>query len=227
MDALYNMLLNQFQAGKISRRTLIETLAVAVMSVYGAEKVAGSGSELLAAPVTAPVPPPDRPHLKAVLINHISYVCPDYRKARDFYSDLMGMKVVDERPDETNPQYGQCNLVFGTGTKEETPYGAPQGTPLTFLLPRSRNPNPPPSANGGAPRGGPQQQPAPSQVTIDHIGYTIADWDTRKVEEILKARGLKGPGGGPPQPDSPNSFHVIDQHGYRVQICGVGMTAFN
>src|SRR5215471_7122375 len=184
MDALINTVLNQFETGRISRRTAIETLAVAAMTVYGAEKFAGS--ELVAAPSAAISP--DRVHLDAVLVNHISYTCPDYRKARDFYADLMGMHVVDDRPDGTNPQFGQCNLLFGTGTKAETPYGAAAGTPLSFLLPRSRNPQ---GQQGGqraaatpngaaAQRGatgarGQQQQPE-SQVTIDHIAYTIADW---------------------------------------------------
>jgi catechol 2,3-dioxygenase-like lactoylglutathione lyase family enzyme len=228
MDALIHTILNQFETGKISRRTAIETLAIAAATVYGAEKFAGS--ELVAASSTA-ARPPDRVHLDAILVNHISYTCPDYRKARDFYADLMGMHVLADRPDASNPQYGQCNLLFGTGTKEETPYGAPAGTPLSFLLPRSRNPQGQPGGQRGAAgaaadaqrgaRGGqPQLQPE-SQVTIDHIAYTIADWDTKKVEEILKARGLN------PRPDTPNSFHVTDPHGYDLQISGVGMTAYN
>src|ERR1051326_34571 len=212
MDALIHTVLNQFETGKISRRTAIETLAVAAMTIYGAEKFAGS--ELVAAPSAAAIVP-DRVPLDALLVNHISYTCPDYRKARDFYADLMGMHVVDDRPDASNPQYGQCNLMFGSGSKSETPYGAPGGTPLSFLLPRSRNPQ---GQQGGL-RGG-NAQPE-SQVTIDHIAYTIADWDTKKVEEILKARGLN------PRPDTPNSFHVTDPHNYDLQISGVGMTAYN
>jgi catechol 2,3-dioxygenase-like lactoylglutathione lyase family enzyme len=224
MDALIHTVLNQFETGKISRRTAIETLAVAAMTIYGAETVAGS--ELVAAPSVTPSAP-DRVHLDTILVNHISYTCLDYRKARDFYADLMGMHVVDDRPDTTNPQFGQCNLLFGTGKKDETPHGAPAGTPLSFLLPRSRAPQGQQArsqtianTNGGAQRGpgGPQPE---SQVTIDHIAYTIADWDTKKVEEILKARGLN------PRPDTPNSFHVTDPHGYDLQISGVGMTAYN
>src|SRR5580765_5438179 len=104
MDALIHTVLNQFETGKISRRTAIETLAVAAMTIYGAETVAGS--ELVSASSRAAVPP-DRVHLDAILVNHISYTCPDYRKARDFYGDLMGMHVIDDRPDASNPQFGQ------------------------------------------------------------------------------------------------------------------------
>src|SRR5690348_3679621 len=117
MDALIHTVLNQFERGRISRRTAIETLAVAAMTIYGGEKLAGS--ELVAVPAASAIPP-DRVHLDTILVNHISYTCPEYRKARDFYADLMGMHVVDDRPDASNPQYGQCNLVFGTGGKSET-----------------------------------------------------------------------------------------------------------
>ena len=57
--------------------------------------------------------------------------------------------------------------------------------------------------------------------TVNHIAYTIADWDAKKVEEVLKARGLN------PRPDTPHSFHVMDPYGYDLQISGIGMTAFN
>ena len=217
MDAFINSMLNLFERGKLNRRKLIESLALAAVTVYSADKIAGS--EVVAAPSAAPLPP-DRVHLNAILVNHVSYTCPDYRKARDFYAEIMGMKVIDDRPDASNPQYGQCSLLFGTGTSKEAAYGAPAGTPLTFMLPRSRNPNPSNGNNAAAAAGQRGQQPE-SQVVIDHMAYTIADWDTKKVEEILKSRGLN------PRPDTPNSFHVADPHGYDLQICGIGMTAYN
>ena len=56
-----------------------------------------------------------------------------------------------------------------------------------------------------------------STATIDHIAYTIADWDKAKVEETLKAWGLN------PTPDGENSFHVKDPDGFDLQIAGVKM----
>ena len=216
MDGFIHSLLNEFETGKLSRRKLIETLTVAAMTAYAANTI--EGSELVAAPAAAP---PDRAHLNAILVNHISYACPDYRKTRDFYADLMGMVVSSDRPDASNPQYGQCSLVFGA--KGEKPFGAPEGTPLTWIIARSRNPNPPPPANANAAgqRGAAQQPQPQSLATIDHMGYTIADWNVKRVEEELKRRGLN------PRPDSENSFHVYDANGYDLQICGVGMTAYN
>ena len=129
------------------------------------------------------------------------------------------MHPVNDSPDASNPQYGQVNLAFYG--KDETPLGQPKGTPSPFIIARCRNPqaaprgNAPANANGGN-RGA--QQEHQSQVTINHIAYTIADWDTKKVEEILKARGLN------PRPDH-ESFHVTDPFGYDLQISGIGMTA--
>lgn len=52
---------------------------------------------------------------------------------------------------------------------------------------------------------------------IDHIAYTIENWNREKVEAELKRRGLD------PRPDTPDSFHVRDINGYDLQICGPGM----
>jgi catechol 2,3-dioxygenase-like lactoylglutathione lyase family enzyme len=88
----------------------------------------------------------------------------------------------------------QCYLTFGD----------------SFLLPRNaRRPNPP--ADGAA-------IPA-LQPRVDHIAYTIEDWDKNKVEAELKKRGLN------PRPDTEDSFHVKDPDGFDLQISGKGMKA--
>ena len=48
---------------------------------------------------------------------------------------------------------------------------------------------------------------------IDHMAYTIDDWNHERVEQELKRRGLK------PEPDF-DSFHFRDPDGYDVQIAG-------
>lgn len=49
---------------------------------------------------------------------------------------------------------------------------------------------------------------------IDHVAYTIDNWDKNAVEAELKRRGLD------PQPDTENSFHVKDPNGFDLQISG-------
>jgi catechol 2,3-dioxygenase-like lactoylglutathione lyase family enzyme len=43
-----------------------------------------------------PAPVPSNSPLQAIGINHISYQCPDYKKVRDFYTDLLGVQVTKD-----------------------------------------------------------------------------------------------------------------------------------
>jgi catechol 2,3-dioxygenase-like lactoylglutathione lyase family enzyme len=159
MEDIIAKLLQDFEQGKMNRRQLIQSLAVAT-SVGGA-----------VLPVTAA----DGKGFKAVTVNHISYQVADYARTRDFYSDLLGMKV-------SYDDGKQAYLAFGD----------------SFLLPRN-------ARNGGAtPR-------------VDHIAYTIDNWNKDAVEAELKRRGLQS------RPDTENSFHVKDPDGFDVQISGKEM----
>jgi hypothetical protein len=53
-----------------------------------------------------------------------------------------------------------------------------------------------------------------SQPVVDHLAYTIDNWDKKHVEEVLRSRGLN------PRPDTDDSFHVKDPDGYDLQIAG-------
>jgi catechol 2,3-dioxygenase-like lactoylglutathione lyase family enzyme len=165
MESIIAKLLQDFEQGKMSRRQLIQSLAVAASA---------------AAAVTPAIAdaPPDVPAFKAVAVNHISYQVADYAKTRDFYVGMFGMKVSQDN------NRSQCYLAFGD----------------TFLLPRNGRPsgkNPPPY--------------------VDHIAYTIDNWDKDKVEAELKRRGLT------PKPDTEDSFHVVDPDGFNLQISGRNM----
>jgi catechol 2,3-dioxygenase-like lactoylglutathione lyase family enzyme len=160
-------LLDDFERGKMTRRQLIRALAL-------------SATASVAAGAAAAVPA-ERKGFRAVTVNHISYQVADYAKTRDFYAELLGMKVVRDTG-------AQCYLVFGDGN--------------SFLIPRN----------------------APTGVTpprVDHVAYTIADWDKKAVETELKRRGLD------PRPDTDNSFHVNDPNGFDLQISGKDMTPYN
>lgn len=146
-------LLNDFERGRISRRQLVQSLALG----------------MVAASVSAPVFA-QRKGFKAVGVNHISFGVADYARTRDFYAELLGMTVSEDNGK-------QCYLTFGD----------------TVLIPRnSREPG--------------------RKAVIDHIAYSIEDWDRKQVEEELKRRGLD------PKPDYEGSFHVRDPDGYDLQI---------
>lgn len=159
MEHIIEKLLRDFELGKMNRRQLVKSLAVAAAaSAVPASAAEGKG-------------------FKAVAVNHISYQVADYKKTRDFYADLLGMAV-------SHDDGKQCYMAFGD----------------TFLLPRN-------ARNGG------------TTPRVDHIAYTIENWDKNAVEAELKRRGLQ------PTPDTENSFHVKDPDGFNLQISGKDMKA--
>lgn len=160
MEHLISRLLHDFEQGKMDRRQLIRSLAMAAAAAGAAAPAAAEGKGF-----------------QAVAVNHISYVVTDYTKTRDFYADLLGMKV-------SHDDGKQCYLSFGD----------------TFLLPRNARPG------GNAP-------------LVNHIAYTIDNWDKNAVEAELTRRGLK------PRPDTEDSFHVKDPDGFDLQISGKNMKA--
>ena len=166
MEHIINGLLKDFEQGKLTRRQLIQSLALTATAA--AATGAASATPAAAANGSA---------FKAVAVNHISYQVKDYAKTRDFYVDLFGMKVSQDNGK-------QAYLAFGD-----------EGT---WLLPRNAR----------------EGKAAP---LVDHIAYTIDDWDKGRVEGELKKRGLD------PRPDTENSFHVKDPDGFDLQISGKGM----
>jgi len=154
-------LLDDFDGGRMTRRQLIKSLAVVAAVAADTTPALGENSK----------------GLRAVAVNHISYQVKDYSKTRDFYADLLGMKVVADTGT-------QCNLILGDTNAFVIPRNAPQGS------------TPP---------------------RIDHIAYTIENWDKNAVKAELERRGLN------PQPDTENSFHIKDPNGFDLQISGKEM----
>jgi len=160
MEHIISRLLEDYDHGKVTRRQLIRTLAVAATAT----------STVKTAEAAAPA--------NAISINHVSMQVADYTKTRDFYVGLFGMKVSDDDGKT------QCRLTFGDN----------------ILIPRNASSRP-----GG-------------KVGVDHIAYTLANWDTDKtvkpaVEAELKRRGLN-------IRVTEGSFHVQDPDGFEVQMGG-------
>jgi len=155
MERIIDDLLGQFERGRLSRRQLVQMLALGLTAAAAPRAVAESAPR----------------GFKAVAVNHISFGVADYARTRDFYADLLGMPV-------SGDDGKQCYLKIGEDS---------------FLIARKSQ----------APGGGP---------LVDHICYTIKDWDKDAVEAELRRRGLT------PEPDTDESFHVRDPDGYRLQI---------
>jgi catechol 2,3-dioxygenase-like lactoylglutathione lyase family enzyme len=172
MEQVFAGLVKDFEDGKMNRRQLIQNLAVAAAAVWaptaGSTQVSAQGQGF-----------------KTVTLDHISYQVADYKRTRDFYADLMGMKVTDDNGTS------QCQLHFAD----------------SLLLPRNRRQRP-----------GEPVDPNPKPL-VDHIAYTVDNWDTDRMKAELDRRGLKprlDTGGGP----NYVSFHVPDPDGFDLQISG-------
>jgi catechol 2,3-dioxygenase-like lactoylglutathione lyase family enzyme len=179
--------LDAFAQGRISRSKLIETLTFAATTAYA------TGS---AAAETA--------GLKTALINHISYTCPNFRQAADWYSKVFNLEQVGAR---------DRDVALPFGKKGEQPYNvAAKDVPLSHLIIRTRDQNPAPAA-GEAPR-------PKVQAVVDHIGYTVADFDREKAKAELKSLGVENVRDG-----GLYSLHMTDPFGYDVQISGLANNA--
>jgi len=92
MERFIADLIKNYESGGIDRREVCKTIALAA-TVYAAGD---------AAKAQAPR------GFKMIGVNHISYTCPDYTKARDFFTKHLGM--VNAQGKDTG---SRANLMFG------------------------------------------------------------------------------------------------------------------
>lgn len=161
MEQLIAKLLQDFEQGTMTRRQLIQSLALAATaaSAASAAPAATAGSNVV----------------KATYLNHVGYQVASYARSRDWYADLFGMKVVLDDGKKANLAVGESLLIF-------------------------------------------HNRPTPTTPTVDHVCFTIADWDTDKsvrgaVEAEFKRRGLE------PRPTE-RSLHIKDPDGFILQVGG-------
>ena len=92
MERFIAGLVKDFESGKVDRREFCKTVALAA-TVYAA------GDAAQAQPTRG---------FKVLGVNHISYTCPDYTRARDFFINVFGL--------ESAPGHdtgARANLMFG------------------------------------------------------------------------------------------------------------------
>ena len=90
MESTIAELITRFESGHITRRDLIQRLSLIV---------AAAASPAAAAAQTAP------PAFKANRFNHLSFVVADYARTRDFYADLLGLRIARD-----DAKAKQCQL---------------------------------------------------------------------------------------------------------------------
>jgi catechol 2,3-dioxygenase-like lactoylglutathione lyase family enzyme len=170
MERFIADLVQNLDSGRIDRREFCQAVALAA-AVYGAGDAAQAQAQR---------------GFKIIGINHISYTCPDYTKAREWYASVLNMKSENTRDDGK-----RANMMFGPE----------QGKGGSFLV--ARNPGAVASGSAGVKPG--------AQAVIDHICYTVPNWNEARVRATLKAKGLDVTG-------RDGSLHVYDAFDYDVQI---------
>jgi catechol 2,3-dioxygenase-like lactoylglutathione lyase family enzyme len=188
MESVIAKLLADFESGKMSRRQLIQSLAMAALAAPAAALAQSPAGTAPSAHAAAP--------WKTVWLDHISYAVSDYKKSTAFYTNLMGWEVQNDNG--TNQATLKIGNVGGIIIRNQ----------------RQGATNPQPAANAQA---NPNQPPRPPLTgVINHVSYGIEPWDTEKVKAELEHRGLHprpdmvG--------DNFKSFHVFDPDGWDLQI---------
>ena len=90
MEAIIARLVDGFEQGKISRRKLIQSLAVATAGGHALRTPTLAAAEPSAGAAALPT---------TTSIDHISYTVLDYGRSRDFYTDLLGWEVTGDDPE--------------------------------------------------------------------------------------------------------------------------------
>lgn len=151
MERFIAGLVKDFESGKVDRREFCTTVALAA-TVYAA------GDAAQAQPARG---------FTVLGVNHISYTCPDYTRARDFFINVFGL--------ENTPGHD-------TGQRANLMFGPQQGKGGSFIVTRN------PAANNSKPA---------SPAYIDHFCFTLSNWDEARVRAAMKAKGPEISGGRP------------------------------
>ena len=124
MEHIIAKLLQNFEEGKMTRRQLIQGLALAATAASAASAVPAAAA--------------DGHVVKTAYLNHVGYQVADYARSRDWYADLFGMKVVLDDGKKANLAVGESLVIF-------------------------------------------HNRQSPSTPIIDHICFTVADWDKANI----------------------------------------------
>ena len=114
MEQIIAKLLHEFEQGRMNRRQLIQSLTAAAAPWIALSSAAAA---------------PEGPAFQATAFNHVSYQVADYRKSRDFYAGLFGMKV-------TLDDGMQCRLAFGDNIliARNRPSGTPKVDHIAYTI---------------------------------------------------------------------------------------------
>jgi len=148
----------------------------------------------------------EQPAAKVVSVNHISYTNPNHKQAADWYSKVFNLEQVNDDGKNVNLPFGKMGEApLGINAKDVGP---------TFLICRTRDLNAPIGTTG-------IQRPKATCV-IDHMAYTVANFDRERMKAQLTGMGVEKVRDG-----GMFSLHMVDPFGYDVQISGLANNAIS
>jgi catechol 2,3-dioxygenase-like lactoylglutathione lyase family enzyme len=161
MEGVIASILKDFEDGKMTRRQLIQSLAMVA--------VAGPAAAAVAPQAAAPAA---KAPWKTVHLDHISYSVSDYKRSAAFYQSLMGWEIADDNgTNQAMLKIGNIGEVIIRNARR------PEGGAVPVSAPAL-------AAAGQAPR-------PPITGVINHVSWGIEPWDTEGVKAELEKRGLK------------------------------------
>jgi catechol 2,3-dioxygenase-like lactoylglutathione lyase family enzyme len=118
MEHVIARLLQDFEQGKMNRRQLIKTLALAATAASATAPLGiGVGSAEASAAAAPAVPV-----AKATRLHHVSHPVVDYAKSRDWYMELFGMTpVFDDKRRKADLKVGESLLILKNKVGDEPP----------------------------------------------------------------------------------------------------------
>jgi catechol 2,3-dioxygenase-like lactoylglutathione lyase family enzyme len=191
---------------RLSRRKLLKALgATAVLAPVSALAMsAGLGGQTAEAGALAPAPF-EPTGWKTVLLDHLSCKVADHEKESAFYNALMNWGVRSSDAQESVLDIGDFGAIVIRGG-----YQASADELAAQKAQYDRQ------SAAASKQGAPVAPFVPRNAVFDSFCWGIDQWDARKVEAALKARGLN------PVADNRGhdfeSFHVKDPDGFDVQI---------
>jgi len=211
MEQVIDGLLRDFERGRMSRRQLIQSLALAAAAAAPGGTLLAQGAQK--APSMIPAAKDAAPW-KTVWLDHISYAVSDYRRSAAFYRDLMGWEIKnDEGSRQATLKIGDIGEIIIRNNRQGG--DAAPATASTSGSTPAANAATANTGGAGGQRGNAQPRP-PLTGVINHVSWGVSPWDTDKVKAELERRGLN------PRPDMVGqnfkSFHVFDPDGWDLQI---------
>jgi hypothetical protein len=189
-----------FDRSRLSRRQLLKGLGAVAMAP------AASAFAMQAPATDAPVKPPFEPTgWKTVLLDHLSCKVVDHEKEAAFYNSLMNWGVRSDDAQESVLDIGDFGSIVI--------HGGYQPSADAIAAEKAQYDR---RAAAAKQRGTEMGPFVPRSTVFDGFCWGIDQWDAKKVEAALKARGLN------PVADNQGhdfqSFHVKDPDGFDVQI---------